>query len=114
MYNLGQKLEVYNKQIDKLNICNCHGLINAPVPRVSDTKCNLRKMVKEVAAITGGTTGLGQGFVERFVRDGYEVCLSMLFFIKSLLLPRSSSVGVIQRQAPESLRTISVRLSRPM
>ena len=30
-------------------------------------------MVKEVAAITGGTSGLGRGFVERFTKDGYEV-----------------------------------------
>merc|ERR1711937_164744 len=30
-------------------------------------------MVKEVAAITGGTSGLGTACVERFVKDGYEV-----------------------------------------
>ena len=30
-------------------------------------------MAKEVAAITGGTSGLGLGFVERFTKDGYEV-----------------------------------------
>ena len=29
--------------------------------------------MKEVCAITGGTSGLGKGFVERFARDGYEV-----------------------------------------
>ena len=29
--------------------------------------------MKEVCAITGGTSGLGKGFVERFVKDGYEV-----------------------------------------
>ena len=34
-------------------------------------------MVKEVAAITGGTSGLGTACVERFSRDGYEV--SMIF-----------------------------------
>ena len=31
------------------------------------------RMVKEVAAITGGTSGLGKACVERFVKDGYEV-----------------------------------------
>lgn len=30
-------------------------------------------MAKEVAAITGGTQGVGKGLVERFCRDGYEV-----------------------------------------
>ena len=29
--------------------------------------------MKEVCAITGGTSGLGKGFVERFTKDGYEV-----------------------------------------
>lgn len=29
--------------------------------------------MKEVCAITGGTSGLGKGFVERFAADGYEV-----------------------------------------
>jgi len=29
--------------------------------------------MKEICAITGGTSGLGEGFVERFVKDGYEV-----------------------------------------
>ena len=32
-------------------------------------------MVKEVAAITGGTSGLGKACVERFVKDGYEVSI---------------------------------------
>ena len=32
-------------------------------------------MPKEIAAITGGTSGLGKGFVERFTKDGYEVNL---------------------------------------
>ena len=29
--------------------------------------------MKEVCAITGGTSGLGKSFVERFAADGYEV-----------------------------------------
>ena len=28
---------------------------------------------KEICAITGGTSGLGEGFVERFAKDGYQV-----------------------------------------
>ena len=35
-------------------------------------------MVKEVAAITGGTSGLGTACVERFARDGYEVSLGLI------------------------------------
>merc|ERR1712212_151995 len=38
----------------------------------SDFDC-LTEMTKEVAAITGGTSGLGKAFVERFSRDGYQV-----------------------------------------
>lgn len=34
------------------------------------------RMVKEVAAITGGTSGLGTACVERFSRDGYEVSIT--------------------------------------
>ena len=37
-------------------------------------------MAKEIVAITGGTSGLGQGFVERFSKDGYEVSSRMLVF----------------------------------
>ena len=33
--------------------------------------------MKEVAAITGGTSGLGRGFVERFAKDGFEVKLNI-------------------------------------
>jgi NAD(P)-dependent dehydrogenase (short-subunit alcohol dehydrogenase family) len=29
--------------------------------------------MKEVAAITGGTSGIGKACVERFIKDGYEV-----------------------------------------
>ena len=32
-------------------------------------------MAKEIVAITGGTSGLGKGFVERFTKDGYKVSL---------------------------------------
>ena len=31
------------------------------------------KMTKKVCAITGGTSGIGKGCVEKFVKDGYEV-----------------------------------------
>ena len=31
------------------------------------------KMAKEICAITGGTSGLGEGFVQRFAKDGYQV-----------------------------------------
>ena len=33
-------------------------------------------MVKEVAAITGGTSGLGKACVERFVKEGYQVSIA--------------------------------------
>ena len=35
-------------------------------------------MVKEVAAITGGTSGLGKACVERFVKEGYQVSIIWL------------------------------------
>ena len=33
----------------------------------------LEKMAKLVAAITGGSKGIGKACVERFLADGYEV-----------------------------------------
>ena len=36
-------------------------------------------MAKEICAITGGTSGLGEGFVERFAKDGYQVILPKQF-----------------------------------
>ena len=36
------------------------------------------RMVKEVAAITGGTSGLGKACVERFVKEGYQVSIIWL------------------------------------
>ena len=38
-------------------------------------------MAKEIVAITGGTSGLGQGFVERFSKDGYEVSSIILALV---------------------------------
>ena len=42
--------------------------------------------MKEVAAITGGTSGLGKACVERFVKDGYEVRENFLSVISLDLL----------------------------
>ena len=54
-------------------------------------------MVKEVAAITGGTSGLGTACVERFARDGYEVSrrliISDLQFFQVVFCGRNEQAG---------------------
>ena len=44
--------------------------------RLVQLNFRVSNMPKEIAAITGGTSGLGKGFVERFTKDGYEVSFS--------------------------------------
>ena len=50
--------------------------------------------MKEVAAITGGSQGLGLACVERLVKDGYEVSVwigpfeRLSIFIGSVLWPK--------------------------
>ena len=52
-------------------------------------------MAKEVAAITGGTSGLGLGFVERFTKDGYEVgsFFLVLFTVQVVFCGRNEEAG---------------------
>ena len=52
---------------------NTHGKFVTQNSNSSFRKNYNFRMVKEVAAITGGTSGLGTACVERFSRDGYEV-----------------------------------------
>ena len=55
-------------------LLNTHGKFVTQNSNFSLKNYNFR-MVKEVAAITGGTSGLGTACVERFSRDGYEVSI---------------------------------------
>ena len=52
-------------------------------------------MAKEVAAITGGTSGLGLGFVERFTKDGYEVSPNFFvsFIVQVVFCGRNEEAG---------------------
>ena len=78
-------------------------------------------MAKEICAITGGTSGLGEGFVERFAKDGYQVFFESKVQINyadilvfSLYCFRSSSVAEIKKQAKKLQQPTMLTLSRLM
>ena len=65
-------------------------------------------MAKEIVAITGGTSGLGQGFVERFSKDGYEVSSIILALVLKSSVNRLFSVVETKKLVRKSpLRTIA-------